>query len=192
MAAPQPIENQQRSYEVFEKKHDMERTTCGRARSVPPRSAPPAQARALRALWDRAAPRPPQLGLRTPPGRPSSSDGVCGPSDSLLAQLARREADDPPGRMTDAPCWSSSLIVARIASTAFAAWALVHAVSSAIRWAMSALRLLRRSSHGQMIGVQRLPHAPCLVPAPSAPCRGGAHARDDQGGTVKHAQGDAV
>jgi hypothetical protein len=27
MAAPQPIENQQRSYEVFEKKHYMERTT---------------------------------------------------------------------------------------------------------------------------------------------------------------------
>jgi len=27
MAAPQPIENPQRSYEVFEKKHDMECTT---------------------------------------------------------------------------------------------------------------------------------------------------------------------
>jgi hypothetical protein len=27
MAAPQLIENQQRSYEVFEKKHDMECTT---------------------------------------------------------------------------------------------------------------------------------------------------------------------
>jgi hypothetical protein len=27
MAAPQPIENQQRSYEVFEKKHYMECTT---------------------------------------------------------------------------------------------------------------------------------------------------------------------
>src|SRR5712691_9302378 len=31
MAAPQPIENQQRSYEVFEKKHYMECTTGQRA-----------------------------------------------------------------------------------------------------------------------------------------------------------------
>src|SRR5215510_7111346 len=31
MAAPQPIENPQRSYEVFEKKHDMECTTLDEA-----------------------------------------------------------------------------------------------------------------------------------------------------------------
>src|SRR6058998_3057879 len=35
-----------------------------------------------------------------------------------------------------------------------------------------------------MIGVPRLPHAPCLVPAPSSPCRGGAHAGDHSEGKL--------
>src|SRR5437870_12051417 len=39
MAAPQPIENQQRSYEVFEKKHYMECTTICWGCPAPPRSA---------------------------------------------------------------------------------------------------------------------------------------------------------
>src|SRR5215472_18977440 len=77
MAAPQPIEHQQRSYEVFEKKHDMECTTQSHGAARPGRVA---RAAALRAD---VSPRP-ACGARAwdtdlPAGhqRPALAQGDC-------------------------------------------------------------------------------------------------------------------
>ena len=90
MAASQPIEYQQRSYEVSEKKHDMECTTIGVDRKHPGHGTD-AQARRQRAH------RSPQLVERDAFAMQRRAVGL------LEIALARRAGALPPGATTRMP-----------------------------------------------------------------------------------------
>src|SRR5262245_47216803 len=100
MAAPQPIENQQRSYEVFEQEHYMERTTQPRGVAAP--GAPRGPAAGVRWASMAAAGAPPvRMVARPPAGRGTGRRPVPMALRRLIRQdTARRPTRRPPPAAT--------------------------------------------------------------------------------------------